>query len=267
MTSYYKLLQRTNHDSDNSIAYFHPTIHSQGVWNKDEQHMGAASGLITHELEKFMPRQNMRIARISFDIWGKINLADFSITTQLIRPGKTIELIEAKLQANNKTYINARAWRLAKIDTSTVAGIEDQPIHKPDECDPWLDLKGWPGGFIQSLEGRRDKKNRLGKGIIWLNTSLTCIADEPSSDFVHLITMVDMANGSAPRQAKPFAFAFPNVDLQLHMHRAPKGRWLGIQAVQQYGEDGIGITSSILHDIYGPFGRAEQILTLRPMKN
>lgn len=33
-----------------------------------------------------------------------------------------------------------------------------------------------------------------------------------------------------------------------------------------YGDDGIGLTSSVLHDIYGPFGRSEQILTLRPIQ-
>ncbi|MEG1157701.1 MAG: thioesterase family protein, partial [Acinetobacter sp.] len=30
-----------------------------------------------------------------------------------------------------------------------------------------------------------------------------------------------------------------------------------------YGDDGIGLTSAVLHDEQGPFGRSEQILTLR----
>jgi hypothetical protein len=30
-----------------------------------------------------------------------------------------------------------------------------------------------------------------------------------------------------------------------------------------FGRDGIGLTSTVLHDRQGPFGRAEQILTLR----
>jgi hypothetical protein len=36
---------------------------------------------------------------------------------------------------------------------------------------------------------------------------------------------------------------------------------LGLETVQQYGSDGIGLTSAVLHDVYGPFGRSEQILT------
>ncbi len=49
------------------------------------------------------------------------------------------------------------------------------------------------------------------------------------------------------------------------MHRYPQGKWLGLETVQQYGSDGIGLTSAVLHDVYGPFGRSEQILTLRKM--
>jgi hypothetical protein len=30
-----------------------------------------------------------------------------------------------------------------------------------------------------------------------------------------------------------------------------------------FGSDGIGLTSTVLHDLEGPFGRAEQILTIR----
>jgi hypothetical protein len=80
--------------------------------------------------------------------------------------------------------------------------------------------------------------------------------------------MVDTANGVVPRLGlglSQLEWMFPNTDLQIHMHRIPTGKWLGIEAMQQYGTDGIGLTSAVLHDIHGPFGRSEQILTIRPM--
>ncbi len=79
-----------------------------------------------------------------------------------------------------------------------------------------------------------------------------------------LIGLVDTANGVAPR-VEPGAgqWMFPNLDLQIHMYRAPAGEWLGLEAQQSYGTDGIGLTSTVLHDESGPFGRAEQILTVR----
>ena len=56
-----------------------------------------------------------------------------------------------------------------------------------------------------------------------------------------------------------------DVDLQIHMHRLPQGRWLGLETVQQIGKDGIGLTSSVLHDVHGPFGHSEQLLTVRKL--
>jgi hypothetical protein len=47
------------------------------------------------------------------------------------------------------------------------------------------------------------------------------------------------------------------------MYRQPAGDWLGLDNSVSFGSDGIGLTSSVLHDLQGPFGRAEQILTLR----
>jgi hypothetical protein len=76
---------------------------------------------------------------------------------------------------------------------------------------------------------------------------------------------VDTANGVVPRVDPTQGLAFPNLDLQVHLYRVPQGQWLGLQTTQQYGSDGIGLTSSVLHDSLGPFGRSEQILTLRHM--
>lgn len=88
------------------------------------------------------------------------------------------------------------------------------------------------------------------------------VAGEPTSDFVHLIGMVDTANGIAMR-TKDRAWIFPSIDLQIHLYRIPTGRWLGLDTVQQIGGNGVGLTSSVLHDEHGSFGRAEQILTVR----
>ncbi|MHA3058839.1 thioesterase family protein [Acinetobacter sp. ANC 4641] len=267
MTAYYQLLQR-HQDTEKQVttAYYCSTIHAQGAWNSHEQHMAPATGILCAELEQFFPRENMRIGRISLDIFGLIAAGEFVIQTQVIRAGKTIELIEAQMQAQGKTCIVARAWRMQTIDTHAIAGLEDDSISLPEHSLPEERLKLWPGGFIESVEVRTHASlTRAGKGIVWLNTHIDMVQDQPTSDFVHLMGLVDTANGIVPRQKEQFTWSFANLDLQIHLHRLPHGRWLGLETVQQYGEDGIGLTSSILHDEQGPFGRSEQILTLRPM--
>lgn len=264
MSAYYQLLDRVITE-DTVTSHYRPTLHTQGAWNAHEQHMAAASGVLAAELEQFQPRSDLRIGRISFDIFGLIALNDFSISSQVIRAGKTIELIEAVMRANNKICIVARAWRMCTQNSQSVAGLEDQSIHRPEDYQPWTGIKRWPYGFIESLEARTNSDRRAGKGIVWLNNSLAMVEDQPTSDFVHLMGMVDTANGVVARQDEAFTWGFPNLDLQIHLYRAPTGQWLGLETVQQYGADGIGLTSSILHDSHGPFGRSEQILTLRKL--
>ncbi|NLW04994.1 MAG: thioesterase family protein [Pseudomonadaceae bacterium] len=266
MSAYYQFIDKNTDAKGAVTATYSSTNYAQGAWNTHEQHMAPASGIITRELEAFQPRPAMRLGRISFDIFGLIPSGEFSITTRLIRPGKTIELIESEMQAEGKTCITARAWRMSTQDSSEIAALEDPVIHHPDTLPSWDGISHWPGGYIKSLEAKVAEQHRPGKGIVWLNNAIAMVANQPSSDFVHLIGMVDTANGTAPRQSDDIAWAFPNLDLQIHLHRYPSGRWLGLETVQQYGSDGIGLTSSILHDIYGPFGRGEQILTLRKLR-
>ena len=268
MTAYYHFIKREQEDNI-SVAHYQPTEHAQGAWNEHEQHMAPATGVLTAELSQFMPQDNMRIARISLDILGLIPLDDFMITTRYIRPGKTIELIESVMSSRGRDCIIARAWRLITQDTSSIAGLEDkQAPNQPEDLPVWDDMKGWPGGFIKSVRLVAEPDRRSGKGMVWITNELEMVAGEPTTDLVHLLGMVDTANGVVPRLGLGLAEAnwmFPNTDLQIHMHRVPVGRWLGIDAVQQYGADGIGVTSAVLHDAYGPFGRSEQILTIRPM--
>ena len=269
MSAYYTFIKREQQVDGSSVAYYQPTKHAQGAWNEHEQHMAPATGLLTAELQSFIPQENMRIARISLDILGLIPLDDFTVTTRCIRPGRTIELIEAVMSSRGRDAIIARAWRLITQDTSVIAGLEDQKsIYKPEVLPAWDGMKGWPGGFIESVRLVAEPNRRPGKGMVWMTNDIDMVEGMPTHDMVHLLGMADTANGVVPRLGLGMAkleWMFPNTDLQIHMHRAPQGRWLGIEAVQQYGADGIGISSAILHDTQGPFGRSEQILTIRPM--
>ena len=264
MSAYYRFISR-NTDADGvCVAHYEPLLPAQGAWNAHEQHMAPATGVMCAELEAFMPREDLRIGRVGLDILGLIPLQPFSISTKVLRPGKTIELIEATMVANGRACIVARAWRMQISDTRAIAGTEDRDIKRPEELADWTGMKQWAGGFIESMQFKADAERRAGKGAVWMNNDLEKIEGQTTSSFVHLLGMVDTANGIVPR-AKPGEWVFPNLDLHIDLLRLPQGKWLGLDTCQQYGSDGIGLTSSVLHDELGVFGRSEQILTLRPM--
>lgn len=264
MTAYYRLQTRERDSTGAVVAHYEPLLPAQGAWNPHEQHMAPATGVISAELEAFSPRADVRIGRIALDIWGLISLTPFTITTRLLRPGRTIELLEASMHAEGKTCIVARAWRMQTSDTRTIAGLEDRDIKRPETMNDWTGMKHWGGGFIESMQFKTDDERRSGKGVVWLNNDVDMVEGVATSDFVHIMGMVDTANGIVTR-ANPAEWAFPNLDLNIDLLRLPQGRWLGLNTVQQYGGDGIGLTSSVLHDEVGVFGRSEQILTLRRM--
>jgi hypothetical protein len=244
---------------------YRSTVHAQGAWNEHEQHMAPVSGLLAHCLERFEPRDDLRMARISFDILGLIPGGEFEIVTRMLRPGRTIELVQAEFVAEGRTAVRATAWRLVRGDTSAIAAFEDEPMPGPDAAEP-LELIEWPGGYIRSIEVRTLPGHAPGHGRAWVRTEHPLLADTVVSDMARLLGLVDTSNGIATRVAPgPGGYAFPNVDLQVHLYREPAGEWLGLANSVTFGTDGIGLTSTVLHDTDGPFGRAEQILTLRPI--
>jgi hypothetical protein len=107
------------------------------------------------------------------------------------------------------------------------------------------------------------ENHRPGSGRVWVHTEHPLTDKRDSTDLARLIGLVDTANGIAARVQPGSGYAFPNLDLQIHMYRQPAGDWLGLDNSVSFGSDGIGLTSSVLHDLQGPLGRAEQILTLR----
>lgn len=264
MGFYYQLLRRESGEDGTETAFYKPSIHTQGAWNDFEQHMAPATGVICSELERFHPRQNMRYGRISLDIYGIIYLDDFKITTQCIRPGKTIELIESVFESKGRTCIVARAWRMVTEDSSNISGIEDRTIQSYEKSTPWNGMTVWTGGYIHSIaEHVRMVERNIGKGIVWITNPLEMVEGKPTSSFVKLMGMVDTMNGLVLREENAFTHIFPNLDLQIHLYRMPSGYHLGLDIQKQYGSDGIGLTTAILHDEKGPFGHAEQILTVR----
>ncbi|BBE22622.1 thioesterase [Arthrobacter sp. MN05-02] len=245
---------------------FASTDHAQGAWNAHEQHMAPISGLLTQRLLACQPREGMHLGRISFDILGLIPGGEFEVTTAVVRPGRTIELLEARMEAGGRTAIVAKAWRLAGQDTGVVAAVEDPRIPGPDDAGPHEGMTAWPGGFIRSLEVRVVPGHRSGRGQVWMRNPYSMVEGEETSDVVRLVGMMDAANGIATRVPPGGdSWLYPNVDLQIHLHRLPKGEWLGLDTRVTFGANGVGLTSSVVHDLDGPFGRLEQILTVRKL--
>ncbi|MEU9044873.1 MULTISPECIES: thioesterase family protein [unclassified Kitasatospora] len=244
---------------------YKPTLQAQGAWHPDEQHFSPLGGLIVHAIDQYRagrPGNGLALTRISFDILGLIALEEFEVTVETVRPGRTIELVEATVMIGERAVVRARAWFLAELDTAAIAGTHDQRLPAPEEFEPWTMSGLWGGGYISSIDVRR-RETAPGRAAAWISSRAGLVAGEPSSPHASFIALVDTANGIAARQ-DPTEWMFPNTDLTIHLHRRPEGPWTGLDTSVSFGPAGHGVTSTVLHDEYGPVGRAEQILTVRP---
>ncbi|MGW0867240.1 thioesterase family protein [Streptomyces sp. NPDC002611] len=246
---------------------FKPTVHAGGAWDPDEQHFSPLAGLMTHAVDRYLatrPDTGLALSRISFDILGRLALDECEIRVESLRPGRTIELLEAVALIAGRPVVRARAWLLADHDTTEVAGGGAEALPSPEALASWPLTSVWPGGYIASLDVRPLAPPRPGRTTAWVSTRLGLVAGQAVSPLASYIALVDTANGIAVRRP-PSAWMFPNVDLTLHLHRRPEGRWTGLDTTVAFGPTGQGVTSTVLHDLNGPVGHAQQILTVRPL--
>ncbi len=242
---------------------FQPTEHTGGGWDVAELHFSPLAGLIVHAIDGHTAGSGLLLSRISYDILGRLANDVCEVSVETIRPGRTIELIEATLSIGGRAVIRARAWMLGAFDTRGVAGGAAAAMPDPETLDPWPMTSVWPGGYIASLEVRPVEPVLPGRSIAWVSTANDLVEGEEASALASYVALIDTANGLAARES-PASWLYPNVDLTVHLHRQPEGRWVGLDSTAVFGPAGQGVTSSILHDLAGPVGTAQQMLTVRP---
>ncbi|WP_200300977.1 thioesterase family protein [Streptomyces adelaidensis] len=240
---------------------YKPPSNASGAWDPGEQHFSPLGGLIVHAIDRHLtarPDNGLSLSRTSFDILGRLALDECEIRVETLRPGRTIELLEAVALVAGLPVVRARAWLLASHDTTAAvvggggggAGVRLTP---PSALASWPLTSVWPGGYIASLDVRPLAPPRPGRATAWISTSLDLVAGQTASPLASYVALVDTANGIAVRRP-PTAWMFPNVDLTVHLHRRPEGRWTGLDTTVTFGPTGQGVTSTVLHDTAGRSG-------------
>lgn len=240
-----------------------PTRHTSGAWSQTEQHISPLNGLVVHALERAVGQDGKVVARLSLDILGPVAIEELTVDVEVLRPGRTVELVEATVTSRGRRVLRCAAWRLAQYDTAHVAGGEAAPLPAPAQVPSWDMTSVWPGGYIAGLQTRRSPDAAPGRSTTWVSSPLALVHDEPVSALAGFVSLVDTANGTAVREA-PQEWMFPNVDLTIHLHRQPRPGPVGLDTTVVFGPGGQGVTSTVLHDVDGPVGTAAQALTVRP---
>ncbi len=239
-----------------------PSELTRGPWDPNAQHAGPPSALLGRAIELCEPRDGMRIGRVTVEILAPVPLAPLTVSARVVRPGRSVEMLEASLEGPERELMRARTWRLA-AGALTADWEQEQPPLGPDAATAGeFFATGERVGWHTAMEivFARGAFLEPGPATVWMRPRVALVEGEQITPLQRVLLSADGGNGvSAPLDWGRFVFI--NTDLTVHLLRPPAGEWVCLDAVTHV--DGVGMTDTALWDENGRIGRAVQTLLVR----
>jgi hypothetical protein len=245
-------------------AIFVPSELTRGPWDPGAQHAGPPAALLGRAVEA----DGLQVGRITVEILRPVPLAPLTVAHRVVRPGRSVELVEAVLaeaDGERRELARALAWRL-----QPQAGIEPgDPGPAPPGPDAGRSVPffatGQEVGYHTAMDVRfvEGAFTEIGPAVVWMRMRVPLVAGEPTSPLARVLVAADAGNGvSATLDYRRFVFI--NTELTVHLLREPGGEWVCLDAVTHLGAAGLGLAESVLSDERGRIGRGAQTLLVRP---
>jgi hypothetical protein len=241
---------------------FRATTHTVGPWDPRFQHGGPPSALLGRAMENCEPRDDMMIARFSCEILGVIPVDELQVVARMVRPGRSVQLLEAVAHAGGRDVALARAWRVLRTDSQPVPASPAPPPPIPSQPVPGPP-PGWVDGYLSAIEWRmvHGEFGSPGPATVWARLRYPLVPDEQASPLQRVLTVADSGNGLS-NQLDITRWQFINPELTVHLHREPIGEWICVDASTTISTGGAGLATTALSDREGPIGVGAQSLLI-----
>jgi hypothetical protein len=239
------------------------TESTAGPWRPDHQHAGPPAALLGRALEACEPRAGMLLARCTFEILGPVPVGEVEVAARVVRPGRSVELLEAELRADGRPAMSVRAWRIRGAD-APAAGDDPRPPEIPAQAaDPPTGLKGFGYGEAVELRFATGGWHALGPATVWTRLRVPVVGDEAPSGLQRVLAVADSGNGVSA--VLPMGeWLFINTELTVHLRREAHGEWICLDAATAIAPGGAGVARSTLSDAGGVVGHGAQSLLVAP---
>ena len=244
-----------------------PTELTRGPWDPGSQHAGPPAAAIARAVELHPGGEARQVGRVTFEILRPVPIEPLRIEVRTVRPGRSVELLEAILaDAAGTELVRASAWRLVTgevdLEGAETAGAAppgpDQAQEKP------FFPTGQEVGYHTAMEYRFLSGGflEMGPAKVWMRMRVPLVAGEEPTPLQRVLVAADSGNGvSAALDWRRYLFI--NTDLSVHLHRMPAGDWVCLDAITRPEANGVGLSDAALFDERGPIGRACQTLFVR----
>ena len=242
-----------------------PTELCRGGWSETAQHGSPPSGILARALEQVPTAVPMQVVRFTIDLFREVPLAPLSIVTEVIREGRRIQVVEARLAAAGLEVGRATAL---KIRTTDLVDLPDYPdplaLPPPESLEPldWSDHFGTTDlvhFHTHAVEVRTVDRSFIEDtpGRSWFRLRVPLLEGQEMTPFQRVATLADMANGNS-QVLDPRRWLYVNPDITLYLTRLPVGEWIGMHSESRPRPSGIGTTRSLVYDRQGVIGHVGQ---------
>ena len=210
--------------------------------------------------------EGFQIARVTLEILRPVPIGAVRVEAEVVRPGRSVQMVEATLSGEDGPLMVARAWRIRTSEISIPDDVVTTPAAPagPEEGDvPEFFETAQAVGYHTAMEWRSVSGGfrEPGPATVWMRMGCALVAGEEPTPLQRTLVAADIGNGiSAVLDWTRFVFI--NVDLSVHLERMPEGEWVCVDAVTLPQGNGIGTAESVLYDERGRIGRAAQALLI-----
>jgi hypothetical protein len=240
-------------------------------WYDEGQHGGALAALVAGHVEDLPTLTPMQVTRFTLEIFRVVPLVPLTIETSIVREGKKIQVIEARVLSDGRELSRAHVQRLRLAEVGLPPNVEETPTTLPLPADlVSLDTSTWGIGphdkpmFHRHAIEVREAVGGFdipGPGAVWIRLVDQIIDGRPNTPLQRLLAISDFCNGISRFDTGP-DWLFMNPDLSVNINRLPRGEWVALDAVSEYSGIGRGMASGTLWDEISYLGRSTQTLYL-----
>jgi hypothetical protein len=239
---------------------YRATEHTVGPWDPEAQHGGPPAALLARAIEAESASWPATVARMTAEILSAVPVAELTVRSRVLRPGRSVELVEAELEAAGRPVMRAQAWRIRATE------LDLPPIPAPGDAVPAFPAEavGWPGrrgGYLEAMEWRPvgGVPGEPGPATIWGRMRFPLVPGEEPSGLQRLLILADSGNGVS--SVLPWTdWLFINPELTVHLAAVPQGEWICLDAHTHVDPRGFGLAASRLFDRSRLVGHGAQSL-------
>lgn len=202
---------------DGSLA----TELTRGPWDPGAQHAGPPSALLGRAIERVGGGDGFQVGRVTFEILKSVPIGAVRVEAEVVRPGRSVRMVEASLYGEEGELMRARAWllRTTEIEIPDDVLTTPEPPPGPDQGDrPGFFDTGQSVGYHTAMEWRSVGGGFLepGPATVWMRMGCRLVDGEEPTPLQRTLVAADVGNGiSAVLDWSRFVFI--NVDLSVHL--------------------------------------------------